>query len=142
MIELYWDNDEQTVLLCEFHAGWTWDEMYKTLDAIKKITDSTDYEIAAIVDIQEGVGIPGGSIFNKRTFEHAKKMLQMGEGGTGPLVIVGANPLIRMVHETFKTLDRNIANSVNFAKTLDEARDILARIHVPASPLAVQQARA
>jgi hypothetical protein len=142
MIELYWDNDEQTILLCEFHAGWTWDEMYKTLDTIKKITDRADYEIAAIIDIADGVSLPGGSLFSKATFDHAKKMMQMGEGGTGPMVIVGANPLIRMVYDTFKSIDRKIASNVRLAKNLDEARAILAQVHVPASPMAREVATA
>lgn len=135
-IDLYWDNDEQTVLLCEFHPGWTWDEMYKILDAVKKITDNATYEIAAIIDIQAGVGIPGGSLFNRETLNHAKKMLQMGEGGTGPVVVVGANPLIRMAYEALKRIDKNVGSSVYLVKTLDEAHEILSRVHVPASPLA------
>jgi hypothetical protein len=140
-IELYWDNDEQTILLCEFHPGWTWDEMYKTLETVKKITDRTSYEIAAIIDVHEGVGIPGGNLLSRSNFDHAKRMLSMGEGGTGPIVIVGANPMIKAAHDAFRMVDRKATSNIAFAKTLDEARVILARVHVPASPLA-QQVRA
>jgi hypothetical protein len=133
-IELFWDNDEQTILLCEFHPGWTWDDMYETLATIKKVTDRASYEIAAIVDVHEGVGIPGGSLLSRSNFEHAKKMLSMGEGGTGPIVIVGANPLIRAAHDAFRMIDRKATSNIHFAPNLDAARTILNQIHTPANP--------
>lgn len=126
-IELYWDNDERTVMLCEFERHWTWDEMYATLNKIKQVTDRADREIAAIIDVSQGVSLPGGSIFTPTAYAHAKKMLQMGEGGTGPIVVVGASPLIKTIYGTFRGLDKNGLNNVNFAHSLDEARALLAQ---------------
>ena len=124
-IELYWDNDAQTVMLCEFDRNWTWDEMYSTLNKIKNITDNAEQIIAAIIDLRKGVSLPGGSIFSPTTFEHAKKMIKMGEGGSGPVVVVGANPLIRTVYTTFRSLDKNGLSNVSFSDSVGEARTLL-----------------
>jgi hypothetical protein len=120
-IELYWDNDEQTVMLCEFPRKWTWSEMYATLDKIKHVTDHAEQPIAAILDLRQGVSIPGG-LFSPSTLEHAKKMLVMGEGGRAPIVVVGAHPLLKTIYNTFRRLDKNGMSNVSFADMPDEAR--------------------
>ena len=79
-IELYWDNDEQTVMLCEVDRSWTWEEMDAVLDKVKKVTDRSEYTIGAILDLRQGVHFPGGTIFTPTALSHARKMLKMGEG--------------------------------------------------------------
>ncbi|MFN8528728.1 MAG: hypothetical protein U0670_08970 [Anaerolineae bacterium] len=124
-IELYWDNEERTVMLCEVRGSWTWDDLFATLDKIKKVTDRSEQTIGAILDLTDGVTIPGGSIFNPTALGHAKKMLQMSGGQTGPLVIVGASPMIKTVFNTFKGLDRQVTQHVAFSATVDDARALL-----------------
>ncbi|MDX2159965.1 MAG: hypothetical protein SF162_01445 [bacterium] len=124
-IELYWDNDERTVMLCEVRDPWTWEDLFTTLEKIKKITDRSETTIGAILDLTEGVTIPGGSIFNPTVFNHAKTMLQMGEGGTGPLVIVGVSPMIRTVFNAFRGMDREATSNITFTPSLDEGRRIM-----------------
>ena len=123
-IELYWDNDDQTVLRCEFPRHWTWDEMYATLDQIKQITDHADREIGAILDVRQGISIPGG-LFTPSSLEHAKRMLKLGEGGSGTVVVVGASPLIKTVAAAFRGLDADAVSHVSFVDTPDQARAIL-----------------
>ncbi|MBE2272313.1 MAG: hypothetical protein IAE80_29025, partial [Anaerolinea sp.] len=122
-IELYWDNDERTVMLCEVRGDWTWEQMYDMFTKIKKVTEKSPVTIAAILDISAGISIPGGSFFTPAAFDHAKNMLKMGENGTGPLVIVGANALIKGVYKTFTGMAQGSAlNNISFADTADEAR--------------------
>jgi hypothetical protein len=125
-IELYWDNDERTVMLIEVEGGYSWDDLYDVLRKIKKVTDNAPYTIGAILDVTRGATIPGGKLFTQTTLDHARNMLKMGEGGTGPVVIVGANSFIRLVFSTFYNLDRKALGNVQFAATPDEARAILA----------------
>lgn len=125
-IELYWDNEEETVMHCVFGKGWTWDQMFQTLDTIKKVTSNRDYEIGAIIDVTDGVSVPGGSIFNFDTRNKAMKMLKMSEDGKGPMVILGANGFIKTIYNAFSTLDKRAQSDVYFANSIDEARVILA----------------
>lgn len=125
-IELYWDNEDETVMHCIFSKGWTWDEMFQTLDKIKKVTSNRTDEVGAIIDVTGGVSVPGGSIFNADTRNKAMKMLKMSEDGKGPMVILGANGFIKTIYNAFSTLDKRAQSDVYFAETLDEARDLLA----------------
>jgi alanine-alpha-ketoisovalerate/valine-pyruvate aminotransferase len=129
-IHLTWDNDEQTVLRCSFDREWTWDEMDATLREVQRITDSADHEIPAIIDLSNGVSIPG-SIFSPNTINQAKKMLKMGEteGRRAPVIVVGASSLIRTVYNTVRGLDAEGLSNVSFANTLEEARATLASRH-------------
>ena len=124
-IKLDWDNSAQTVMLCAVDEQWTWDEMNDAMTQIKTITDTATQEIAAIVDVTKGVNIPGG-LFSPSTFNQAKKMLKMGETSTpGPVIIVGASPLIKTIYGTLRGMDKNGLNNVSFAATIAEARDAL-----------------
>ena len=136
-IELYWDNSAQTVMLCEFGRQWTWDDLDTVLIKIKKITDKAAPQIiAAIVDLRAGGHLPGGSIFSPGAVNQAKKILRMGEGATGPVVVVGGGTLIKAAYNLMRGIDPNAVSNVSFASTLDEARDLLKQQHyeyVPAS---------
>ena len=124
-VELYWDNDEQTVMLCEFAGKWTWEELFSTLGTVKKITDKADYEIAAIVDVRSGMNFPGGSLLSAEGMEQAKRLLKMGNEGTGPIVIVGANSVIRTVYNTVAGMNRRAISNITFADSVKEARQHL-----------------
>lgn len=124
-IELYWDNDEQTILLCEFDGHWTWDEMFRTLNAIKKITDKAEYEIGAIVDVRNGLNFPGGSMLSAENFERAKQILKFGEGGTGPIAVVGANSVVKAIYSTMLTINKHTMSNIHFADTAKQARAYL-----------------
>ena len=125
-VELYWDNDEQTVMLLEFEGQWTWDELFEKLDVARKAGERADYEISAIVNAASGVHFPGGSLFKPVNLENAKKMLKMGAAGTGPVVIAGANPFIKTIYDTMSSLHKHATSKIYFAADVDEARLLLA----------------
>jgi hypothetical protein len=125
-IELYWDNDEQTIMLCEFDSKWTWEELFETLRTVKKVTDRADYEISAIVDVRAGINLPGGSLFNAQNMENVKKMMKMGDEGTGPIVIVSSSPVVRTLYNVAAGINRRAAANILFADSLSQARALLA----------------
>lgn len=125
-IELYWDNDEQTVMLLEFEGQWTWDDLFETLAKAKKVSDKADYEIGAIVNVTGGVRFPGGTLLNVQSFENAKKLLSMSGGSTGPVVIAGTNPMMRTAFETMARISPQATGSIHFSPSLDAARAYLA----------------
>ncbi|MEQ8676685.1 MAG: hypothetical protein RLP44_30880 [Aggregatilineales bacterium] len=130
-IELFWDNDDETVILCVFDKELTWDEMFQTFDDIKKVTRNRDSLIGAIIDVSQGVSVPGGSIFNADTRAKAMQMLRMGGEEKGPLAIVGANGFIKSIYHAVGTLDRKAQKDIYFADTLNEARAILSKRLAP-----------
>jgi RNA-binding protein YhbY len=126
-VDLYWDNDEQTIVLCEFSKGWTWEALFGALNKIKTITQNRDVLVGAIVDMSKGLGVPNGSLFSPETRDKAKQMLQMSADGKGPIAIVGANGVIQLVAKAFALVDKNALKDVYFVDTVDEARRVLAK---------------
>jgi hypothetical protein len=124
-IELFWDDDTQTRLLLEFNGRWTWDELHQTLATIKKITDNVNHEIAALVDVSRGLHIAPTDLFSAEGLHNARLLMTLGREGTGPVVIVGVNPLIKTIYDVVHKLDPDILSSVRIAKTLDDARLLL-----------------
>ncbi|MEP7291891.1 MAG: hypothetical protein ABI835_08905 [Chloroflexota bacterium] len=136
-IELYWDNDDQTVMLCEVDRSWTWDEMDAVIDKVKKTTDHSETLIGAILDLRQGVHFPGGSFLTPGALSRARRMLKMGEGERqGPVVVVGASPVIKTIYKTLQKMDKHGLSSVSFAQSLDEARVILQAQHYRYEPTA------
>lgn len=126
-VELYWDNDEQTIILCEFSKGWTWEALFGALNKVKTITQSRSDTVGAIVDMSRGLGVPNGSLFSIETRDKAKQMLQMSADGKGPIAIVGANGVIKLVSKAFALVDKNALKDVYFVDSTDEARQVLAK---------------
>jgi hypothetical protein len=124
-IDLYWDDDEQTVLLCEFNGTWTWDELQKVLKTIKRLSEESGRVFGALVDVSKGITVPGGSIFNREALSQFQKMRQLGADGRGPVVIVGMNSIIRSIFDTVKRLDKSAASDVHFAATLAAGQQII-----------------
>jgi ABC-type glycerol-3-phosphate transport system substrate-binding protein len=126
-VELYWDNDERTVMLLEFEGAWTWDELFATLARAKKAGDQAGGEIGAIINVTGGVRFPGGSLLNAHSFDNAKKLLALSDGKAGPMVVAGADGLMRTAFETMTRLNPQATGSVHFVPTLDAARAYLAQ---------------
>lgn len=127
-IDLYWDNDDQTVMLAEFNGRWTWDELYAALSTIKKLSAERERVFGAIVDVRNGMSIPGGSIFNREALSNFRKMLQLGSDGKGPVVVVGVNRMVRSIFDAAGKLDRNAVQDVHFAPGMDDARKTIYRL--------------
>ncbi|MCA9910931.1 MAG: hypothetical protein KC519_19885, partial [Anaerolineae bacterium] len=110
-IQLNWDDSAQTILHCQFESKWTWEDLFQIADRVKAITDNTSHTVAAIIDLTDGMTIPGGNFFSPAALANARQLLTLGDGSTGPVVIVGATTLIKLVYENFKGLDARAARA-------------------------------
>lgn len=123
-IELYWDDDAQTVLLAEFEGRWTWDDLHDVLDKIKKVVQKTNAELSAIIDLRKGVSLPT-SLLDPVTYEQAQRVLSLAPNGTGPVVVVGVHPLLQTIFDQLRQLDPAAVVNVRFAETMKAARRMI-----------------
>jgi hypothetical protein len=73
-IDLYWDNEEQTMMLCEFQAGWTWEDLMAVLNTVKRLSEEREQVFGALIDLTNGMTLPGGSIFNAEGLKNFQKI--------------------------------------------------------------------
>lgn len=126
-IDLFWDNEEQTVFLVEFNGRWTWEDLNKVLKTSARISAERNQIMGAILDVRKGLNLPGGSIFNREGMNQFKQLLEMSNGGqeNGPVVIVGMTGMIKTIFDTVTKMDKNAAKSVHFASNMSEARALM-----------------
>lgn len=124
-IDLYWDNEEQTILLAEIGKEWAWDELHAVLKTIKRLSDERQQTFGAIVDVRNGLHIPGGVLLSRESLMQFKRLMQIGEMGKGPAVFVGMGDLLQRVIDAIKLVDRQLVQDVYFSKDMDEARQVI-----------------
>lgn len=126
-IELFWDNDEQTIFLVEFTDNWTWEDLNAVLKTTTRISEERQQLMGAILDLRKGVTIPGGTIFNRDGMNQFNELIQMSNSGreNGPVVIVGMTGMVKTIFDTVTKLDKNTAQSINFASSMSEARALM-----------------
>ncbi|MEM9953216.1 MAG: hypothetical protein AAFV93_13645 [Chloroflexota bacterium] len=134
-IELFWDDENQSVLLAEFNGKWTWDELHKLITKIKSLSDERGEIFGAILDLRNGMHLPGGNLFSRESLDQFKQLVSLGgeDDKKGPVVVLGVNGVVKMIFDAIKNVDKSIIEDVAFAKTEDEARrliyDAVARIN-------------
>lgn len=122
-IELFWDDTEQTVILAEFSGKWTWDELHHMLATIQQLSEQRGQVFGAIIDLRNGMTVPGGSVFNREGLAQFRKLLaQNNGGGKGPMAIVGMNTMVRAIFDAVSSMDRKLTDDVFFADSIDDAR--------------------
>ena len=126
-IDLFWDDEEQSVLLAEFNGKWTWDELHKTIRAIKRLSRERGTVFGAILDLRNGMQLPSSNIFSKETLDQFKRLLSLSgdDDKQGPVVVLGVNGMIKMVFDAIKQVDKSVVESVAFAKSESDARNII-----------------
>ena len=137
-IDLYWDDAEQTVILAEFNEQWSWDDLYAMLNTVKRLSKEKGRVLGAIVDVQNGFHLPGGSIFNRQGLDNFRKILTMNDGEQkGPVVVLGMNGMVRSVFNAVSNFDKSLMSDVQFADTMEEAQQLIyaavRRLHSTAS---------
>lgn len=122
-IELYWDDDEQTVMLCEFNGRWTWDELHAMLLKVKRVSQERQQVFGAILDVRNGMQIPGGNLLSRQTLDNFQKLMRLGSDGKGPVVVLGMSGMVKSVFDAIRRVDAKSMQDVYFASDEDEARD-------------------
>jgi hypothetical protein len=121
-IDLYWDDDAQTVLLLEINGPWNWEELRRTLTTVQKLTAGADPEVGALIDVRKGLFLSAGALFSADGLANARSLLTLGTNEPGPVIVVGTSALVRSVYEAFARLDGKMRSRVRFAETMVEAR--------------------
>ncbi len=121
-ISLFWDDEDQTVILAEFSGRWVWDDLHAAMHTIQQLSQQRDEVFGAIIDIRAGLHVPGGTLLSRDNLTQFQQLMHMGSSGKGPMVIVGFNSLIRTIFSFVSSTNRHLADQVYFADTMSEAR--------------------
>jgi hypothetical protein len=121
-IELYWDDEAETVMLMEITGKWSWNDLFETMQTIQKISKQRHQTFGAIIDLSQGVSLPSGGFFNSEGLSNFRKLTQLDNGNKGPVVFVGMNGMFKSVFQTAGSLDPNFTKMTAFVNTMSEAQ--------------------
>jgi hypothetical protein len=130
-IQVEWDNEQHTVVLCTFMGTWTWDELYAALDRGEEMAKDNPARVSAILDVRQGSSLPGGSFFNKTLLDQAQTLFNRAQTDRGQIAVVGASPFMRSMFSVASNLFGDKAGGMTFVDSIEEARRIVASTPAP-----------
>lgn len=125
-IDLYWDDDAETVMLAVVPARWTWDSFVHAVETAHAANFDPDSAFqAAIIDLSEGVNLPD-PLWSPRTMHYARWTAAKAPKGTGPVVLVGVNRFVQSVFDPLKRMFPRATGNVHLVPNLMTARALVA----------------
>lgn len=121
-IELFWDDDDESMFLIEVRDEWTFERLTAVMKTVRRLSEERGQIMGALLDLGVGLQLPQGGLFNANGLAQFQALLKLDSKQRGPLVIVGVNPLVRRIFDAAASLDPNATRIIDFAATLDEAR--------------------
>jgi len=135
-VELFWDNEAETVFLIEVRGPWRWEELSRVMKTVQRLSQERGQTLGAVLDLGTSLQMQEGGIFSQQGLQQFQELLKLDTGSArGPLVIVGMNPLVQRIFDTANSLAPSASRHITFAATLDEARQRVYRaVGSPAAP--------
>lgn len=123
-ISVIWDNPEKTTIRFIFEGKWKLDDLYPVLDEHSTMMSSIDHIVDAIVDMRASPVIPS-NVLSIRSRQERKR-----PQNNGISVVVGGGAFVKTIALMYqKLVSTNM--SMNFADTLEEAREIIEKNRNP-----------
>lgn len=121
-VHVAWDSDDHTIIVWSFVGRWTWGEYEDALKAAYAMLDEAGAKVDYIYDVRQMSILPPDVVTRFKT-----KYLKL-HPNTGRFVAVGVDNNLRLVWNTFTDLPYAHHLRVEYADTLEEAREILASL--------------
>ena len=118
MIEVNWDNDEQTIIMCQVSTNWTIQDMHNMLLSANALTDSVAHNVYVIVNFSAARTVPSNIMSNLRSFS-----LKIH-----PRVKMAIDVTDSAVVETFTQMFTKVMNAkieIQFARTVEQAYELI-----------------
>jgi hypothetical protein len=124
----YWDDPEtMTIIRIDYEGDWTWEEYFKAADEGRRMAGTVSHRVDYITDLSRGRQPRSGSALS-----NGKTVLSRLAPNSGIVVnVVGAFEAVLL--NVFKRFDKDLGNIMYGAKSVEEARKIIAQVREKAS---------
>ncbi|HRF94297.1 MAG TPA: hypothetical protein PLZ51_03840 [Aggregatilineales bacterium] len=125
-ISVVWDDEDCTILRYTYAQNWTWGDYETAIQHAYTLKTEANIPIVDVIaDFSESGVIPKNMISN---FQKSLNRPQSIEFGVTVLV-TNSLFLLRMI-EVYRKINRQGAKKIRTAKTLDEARTMIAQTRI------------
>jgi hypothetical protein len=127
-IQIIWDNEEKTILRHVYTGQWTWEEMRQQDAEVQAMLSTVSHPVDMIIDMRDSFFLPRGpTIGNLRNAEAHLP------ANARSIVLVGSNILVLLISRVMRLIPSTASRRFYIAASLEEARDIIAKIPHPAA---------
>lgn len=118
-IEVFWDNDERTIIYMLFEGRWTWDDFYAADKQVIELEKDGADRVDVIVDLRQSAGLPPNTLL------HVKNIADKQSEKIGLNVLVTPSPLIHSLYHVGARFYSRIGQYFCIADTPEDARRII-----------------
>ncbi|MBI5668525.1 MAG: hypothetical protein HZC41_11015 [Chloroflexi bacterium] len=126
-ITLDWDNDDKTILLERFISPWTIEEYYRLIDDEAALMAQVSHPVHLILDGSQSPLAP------RQMFTGIQYALKRLPPNQGLIVFVRANRLLQLFIEVARQMSPQIAQATCYARSVEEARRLIAERTQPSA---------
>jgi hypothetical protein len=122
-IQLQWEEHDPAILLFDLRAEWTWDEFHATITEGVSMMRGLPYPVYAITFVTH-VFPPSASVLS-----HFQAISQQLPSNLALIVVVTDNFFVETINQIFFKISPLGRKLGRLAKTMDEARQLIAQHH-------------
>jgi hypothetical protein len=123
-IVVTWDDSEHHIIRIDFRNKWTWGEFQDSRRQVRVLTDAVDYPVFFIIDFSEGFPPPPD------TLRVVYRSMIDRPRNASTSVIVSRSAFVETLFGIFSKAFPLLADRLILARTIDEARVILANLRL------------
>ena len=114
-INIYWDNDDKTIIRVDIIQPWELDEFYRLHEVTTGMLNTVDHKVAFIADVRELGGLPRGI-----SLRQTSKVLSAAHPNDLGMILIGMNRGIQMFMNVILRVFPVVTNVI-LVQTEDEA---------------------
>jgi hypothetical protein len=128
-IQVLWDNDEKTIIRWDFKGAWTWEDWYTSVNhALELRATVIEHPIVpAIFNLKSSGTVPMGAL------PHARSAMEMMDQ-RDYVILANTSGFVRSLTEIFRVLNAVFAEKVYLARTVEDARALIAARRADGEP--------
>lgn len=120
-IDIFWDNDEKTIIRFDYKKGWTWEDFSEANTIVQRMNAEVNHTTHIIANFEDGAFPPMGALGKFKTAQE-----NMPEQSV--VVVVGGGAFITSLVTMFSRVYKALSRKLMVADSLDDARRKIAAL--------------
>jgi hypothetical protein len=119
-IQVFWEDDAQTIFRYNFESTWTWDELYTAYYQAIAMEKSVAHRVDVILDMRNSGRVPANALL------HIKNISEKQPPNIGLSIFVTTNAFIGSMYTMAARVYGKVAHYFHIAKMPEEALGMIA----------------
>lgn len=114
-----WHQNNDHILIYNFHGHWTWDDLYDVLLLGREMMQEVNHEVFVICELTKSSIIPASSVRRLGDIANTRPV------NTTQVFLVGEHYLMKTLYAIFQRIYPNLSTNYILVPTLEDALDMI-----------------